>query len=54
MNADELLTLGIPDSKLARDVTQFIRGTESDLLFPPLCACLLLGSHDRKPQRHDL
>lgn len=33
MNADELLTLGIPDSKLARDVTQFIRDTESDLLF---------------------
>ncbi len=24
----------IPDSKLARDVTQFIRDTEDDLLFP--------------------
>jgi HD superfamily phosphodiesterase len=25
--------IGIPDSKLARDVTQFIRDTEDDLLF---------------------
>ncbi|ACS60530.1 HD domain-containing protein [Rhizobium leguminosarum] len=33
MNTDELCTLGIPDSKLTRDVTQFIRDTESDLLF---------------------
>lgn len=33
MNIDELSTLGIPDSKLARDVTQFIRDTEGDLLF---------------------
>jgi hypothetical protein len=33
MNTDELSNLGIPDSKLARDVTQFIRDTERDLLF---------------------
>ena len=33
MKTDELSTLGIPDSKLTRDVTQFIRDTENDLLF---------------------
>jgi hypothetical protein len=33
MNIDEPSTLGIPDSKLTRDVAQFIRDTESDLLF---------------------
>ena len=33
MNTDELSNLGIPDSKLSRDVTQFIRDTEGDLLF---------------------
>lgn len=30
---DQILELGIPDSALARDVTQFIRDTEGDLLF---------------------
>ena len=33
MNSDKLPTIEIRDSKLARDVTQFIRDTESDLLF---------------------
>lgn len=33
MNVQELSNLGVPDSKLARDVTQFVRDTESDLLF---------------------
>ena len=33
MIMDEISGVRIPDSKLARDVTQFIRDTESDLLF---------------------
>lgn len=33
MAADEISGTRIPDSKLARDVTTFIRDTESDLLF---------------------
>lgn len=30
---DKIADIGIPDSKIARDVTQFIRDRESDLLF---------------------
>lgn len=33
MITHDISGLKIPDSKLARDVTEFIRGTESDLLF---------------------
>ena len=33
MTLKEISGVGIPDSKLAREVTQFIRDTESDLLF---------------------
>ena len=33
MIVDEIAGIRIPDSKLAREVTQFVRDTESDLLF---------------------
>jgi hypothetical protein len=33
VSVSEILNIKIPDSKMARDVTQFIRGTESELLF---------------------
>lgn len=33
MVANDISDVRIPDSKLAREVTRFIRDTESDLLF---------------------
>jgi hypothetical protein len=33
MMLDDISGVRIPDSKLAREMTQFIRDTESDLLF---------------------
>ncbi len=33
MAADEISGIRIPDSQIAREVTEFIRDTESDLFF---------------------
>ncbi len=53
MITHDISGLKIPDSKLARDVTEFIRDTESDLLFHHSGAGLFLGSHDRKSDGAD-
>lgn len=44
MIADDISGIRIPDSKLARDVTQFIRDTESDLLFHHSARVYLWGA----------
>src|SRR3979490_1864764 len=41
---DDIAGIKIPDSKMARDLTQFIRDTESDLLFHHSTRVYLFGA----------
>jgi hypothetical protein len=43
MIVDEISGIRIPDSKLAREATQFIRDTESEFLFEHSTRVFLLG-----------
>jgi hypothetical protein len=51
----EIAGIKIPDSKMARDLTQFIRDTESDLLFHHSTRVYLFGalSGERKRLKYD-
>jgi hypothetical protein len=52
---DDIAGIKIPDSKMARDLTQFIRDTESDLLFHHSTRVYLFGAltGERKGLKYD-
>jgi hypothetical protein len=44
----------VPDTKLAREIAELVRDTESPLLFSPFQPRLLLGRADRRAARRDI
>ena len=54
MSIDEIAGVKIPDSKLTRAATQFIRDTESDFLFQHSKRVYFWGRYGRKAQGSDL